>query len=262
MSWSSTGLTGRQVGEDRGDAQRVARVLAGDCSEAGPEVGDPAGQDALDLHQLVGDGLVLRRDHGRGGHRPGGGLDRCDAAAVRRVAQRSAQIGAQAERAHTAGQSRCFTAARPACGAPRVPRVAGQAVQGRVGVDAQGEVRQIGTAERDRAARAQPLHRRGVDRGDRLGQGRDPLRGRGASHVDVLLDRERDAMQGAQPGTVCRQPVGLIGGREGLLGQTPDDRIDVRVDRLDPVQVSLDHLSAADLPAADHRRQFQRALTP
>jgi len=210
-------------------------VLAGDRGEAGPDVGDPAGHDTLDGHELEGDIPDLRRDHGRAGYRSGGGLDRCDAAAVRRVAQGPAQVVAQAERAHPGGQGRGFAAAGPARGALRVPWVAGQAVQGRVGVGAQGEVRQVGPAERDRAGRAQPFHLRGVDRGDRLSQGRDPLRGRGARQVDVLLDRDRDAMQRAEPGAVRHRAVGQVGSGEGLVRQEADDGVEVRVDRLDPV---------------------------
>src|SRR5207245_10305566 len=57
-------------------------------------------------------------------------------------------------------------------------------------------------------------------------------------------------------------PVGAGGGRERLVRQQPDERIEVRVHRIDAVQVGLDHFTAADLTAADHRRQFDRALAP
>jgi hypothetical protein len=86
-------------------------------------------------------------------------------------------------------------------------------------VDAQAEVGQVGAAKGNRAGRAQPFHLRGVDRGDRLSQGRDRVRGRGARQVDVLLDRERDAMQRAEPSAVRHRPVGRVGGREGLVRQ-------------------------------------------
>jgi hypothetical protein len=129
-------------------------------------------------------------------------------------------------------------------------------------VDAQAEVRQVGPAHGDRAGRAQPLHLRGVDRGDRLGQGRDRVRGRGARQVDVLLDRERDAVQRAESGAVRHRPVGRVGGREGLVWQEADDGVEGRVDRLDPVQVRLDHLAAADLTVADQSREFDGTLAP
>ena len=129
-------------------------------------------------------------------------------------------------------------------------------------MDPQAEVRQIAAAEGDRTGRAQPVHLWGVDRGDRLGQGRDRLRGRGARQVDVLLDRERDAVQRAEPGAVRHRPVGRVGGREGLVRQETDERVEVRVDRLDPVQVRLRDLAAADLAIADQGRQLDSALAP
>ena len=129
-------------------------------------------------------------------------------------------------------------------------------------MDAQTEVRQVGTAQGDRTGRAQPFHLRGVDRGDCLSQGRDRLRGGGARQVDVLLDRARDAMQRAEAGTVRHRPVGRVRGREGLIRQEADDGVEVRIDRHDPVQVGLDNLAAADLTIADQSREFDGALTP
>jgi len=120
----------------------------------------------------------------------------------------------------------------------------------------------IDTAEGDRAGRAQPLHLRGVDRGDRLSQGRDRLRGRGARYVDVLLDRDRDAMQRAEAGAVRHRPVGRLGGREGLVRQQADDGVERGVDRRDAVQVCLDDLAAADLAVTDHSCEFDRAPAP
>jgi len=255
-------FAGSKVGEDRGDAERVAGMLSRDRGEAGPDVGGPAGHDTFDGHELEGDIPVLRRDHGGGGHRPGGGLDRCHAAAVRRIAQRSAEVVAQAERTHPGGQGRGFAAARPARGTLRVPRVAGQAMQRRVGVDAQAEVRQVGTADGDRAGRAQLFHLRGVDRGDRLSQGRDRLGSGGARQVDVLLDRARDAVQRAKAGAVRHRPVGRVRGREGLVWEEADDGVELRVDRLDAIQVRLDNLAAVDFAIADQSREFDSALAP
>src|SRR5207244_12488841 len=55
---------------------------------------------------------------------------------------------------------------------------------------------------------------------------------------------------------------GRVGGVEGLVRQEADDGIESRVDRLDPVQVRLDHLAAADLTVADHTRELDGTLTP
>ena len=73
------------------------------------------------------------------------------------VAQRSADVVAEPDRAHPRRDRRRLTAARPAGGDVRVPRVAGESVQRRVGVDAQTEVGQVRPGERDRTGGAHPL---------------------------------------------------------------------------------------------------------
>jgi hypothetical protein len=75
-------------------------------------------------------------------------------------------------------------------------------------------------------------------------------------------DRERDAVQRAESGAVRHRPVGRVRSREGLVRQEADDGVEGRVDRLDAVQVRLDHLAAADLTVADQSREFDGTLTP
>ena len=131
-------------------------------------------------------------------HDARGRLDRGDAAAVGGVAQRAADVVAEPERAHPAGQRGGLAAARAAGGDGRVPRVAGQAAQRGVGVHAQAEVGQVGPGERDRPGRAHPLDHRRVDRGDGLLERRHPVGGGRAGDVDVLLDGDRDAVERAE----------------------------------------------------------------
>ena len=69
-------------------------------------------------------------------------------------------------------------------------------------------------------------------------------------------------MQRAEPGAGRHRPVGRVGGRESLIRQQADDGVQARVDRLDPVQVRLDDLAAADLTVADHSGQFDSAVAP
>ena len=134
------------------------------------------------------------------GTRPVRRLDRGDAAAVRRVAQRAADVVAEAERAHArrraprprrrSSRPRCTSG----CHGLRVrPRSAG------VGVDAQAHVGQVGAAERDRPGRAQPLDQRRVDRRrSPRPSAATPWVVGGAGDVDVLLHRERHAVQRAE----------------------------------------------------------------
>ena len=88
----------------------------------------------------------------------------------------------------------------------------------RVGVHAQAEVGQVGAGDRDRAGGAHALDHGRVDRGDRLGQRGHAVRGRRAGDVDVLLDRERDAVQRAEP-PAAATAVGGVGGRARLVGE-------------------------------------------
>jgi hypothetical protein len=69
-------------------------------------------------------------------------------------------------------------------------------------------------------------------------------------------------VQRAEPGAVRHRPVGRVGGRKGLVRQEADEGVEVRVDRLDPVQVRLHDFAAADLAIADQGRQLDRALAP
>jgi hypothetical protein len=69
-------------------------------------------------------------------------------------------------------------------------------------------------------------------------------------------------MQRAEPSAVRHRQVGRVGGRESLVRQQTDDGVEVRVDRLDAVQVRLDDLATAHLAVADHGREFDSALTP
>ena len=121
------------------------------------------------------------------------------------------------------------------------------------------EVRQVRAADRDRARGAQALDLRRVDGGDGLGERRDPGRRGRAGDVDVLLDRERDAVQRAAAPV---RRVGRVGGRARLVGQHDDDRVQVAVHRLDALQVRVDDLARGHLAARDQLGQFTGATAP
>ena len=126
-------------------------------------------------------------------------------------------------------------------------------------MDAQAEVGEVRARDRDRAGAAQALDLRRVDGGDRLGQRGDPGRRRGARDVDVLLDRERDAVQRA--GALGRG-VGRIGRRARLVGQHEHDRVEVGVDGLDALEVRIDDLARGDLARGDQFGQLSGTATP
>jgi hypothetical protein len=70
------------------------------------------------------------------------------------------------------------------------------------------------------------------------------LGSRGAGDVDVVLDREGDAVERREVATGGDHAVGRFGGFEGLLPQDDRDGVDRGVHRLDPPEVGLDDFQA------------------
>ena len=90
------------------------------------------------------------------------------------VPQRSADVVAEPDRAHARCEGGRFTSARTTCRHVRVPGIAGEAVERRVGVDAEAEIGEVGAGEGDRPGGAHAGHGRRVDGRPqpRRGQGR------------------------------------------------------------------------------------------
>ena len=190
------------------------------------------------------------------GTTPGGRLDRGDAAAVGGVAQRAAEVVAQPERRHAAGQGTGLAAARAAGRHARVPRVAGEAVQGRVGVHAEPEVGQVGAGEGDGAGGAHALDDGRVEGGDGVGRRRARPGGGPPGDVDVLLHRDRHAVQWSSESRRRRRRPGRRR-RRRLSASSPrpaTTALSHRVDGIDAVEQGVQHLPARRLPLADHRR--------
>ena len=200
--------------------------MPADDRQPEPHVGDAARHHALDGHELHRRARVLGRDHRRVRDAAGRRLDRGDPAAVRGVAQRAADVVAEPERATCPKPARTprrrwsRRRSRPGptgCGSAR-------AATSRCGCAGRGPgrfVRPIGIAP---AARRRSTCGASIGR-DRLGQRRDAGRGRRAGDVDVLLDRERHAVQRAAS---ARSGVGRVGRRPRLVGQHHRDRVQVR----------------------------------
>ena len=192
----------------------------------------------------------------RARHDPGRRLDRGDPAAVGRVAQRAADVVAEPERAHPGGDRRRLAAARAAGGDVGVPRVPGHPVQRRIGLHPQAEVGQVRPPEQDRPCRPHPLDDRRVHRRDRLRTPRHP-RGRRAGDVDVLLHRERHAVQRTERQPVGHRPIGVGGLVGGARERGRDHRVERPVHVLDASEQAGEHLRARHLLPGDEVGQFQ-----
>ena len=248
--------------ERHGHGERVADVRAGDHPVGDADIGDRPGHRPVGGHQLAGEEVVHGRDHGGRRDPPHGGLERGDAAAVRRVAERTADVVAQADRRHARGQRRGFAATRPAGRQVGVPRVPGEPAQRAVGVDAQAEVGQVGPPDRDGSRGPHALDDGGVGRGHGVGQRRHALGGGRALHVDVLLDREGHPVEHAQ-GLACRPAlVGAPGRGERRLGQHDGDGVQGRVHRLDALEVGGHDLLRRHRSGGDEAGQVAGAAAP
>ena len=65
------------------------------------------------------------------------------------------------------------------------------------------------------------------------------------------LERDRDAVEGAELVAAGDRGVGGCGLLAGALGAELDDRIEVAVDLVDAGQMGFEHLGGGDLPGAD-----------
>ena len=200
----------------------AASTLAGSC---GVEAGDRlqqqrgiAGRAAHRADVVEGPG---ERNHAAGAHQPVGRLQPGDAAVRGRLADRAA--GVRAERAVT--EPRRDGCGRAAGGAARdaVERpgiVHGAEVPGRR-AHAVGALVHVELAEQDGAGLVQTPRDLGVRGGHAVGEGG---RGRGradAGGVDVVLERDRDAVQRAAPSAPPDLRFHVAGAGERLLRRSP-----------------------------------------
>ena len=211
-------------------------------AQAKPHVGHAAGHRALHVHQLHGHQTVLGRDEAGIGHPARRGADRGDAAGRGRLAQRAADVVAETDRTHAAGERSRLAAARAAGRAPGMPGISRQPMQRTRGVNAQRHVRQIGAGDRYRAGGAHSLDNRRVDRHHGLRQRRHAPRRGQAGHVDVLLHREGHPVQGAN--AVAGGHLAIRRDRRGAgsVLEHLHDRVQRRIDGIDPCQMRLHHL--------------------
>ena len=146
-----------------------------------------------------------------------------------------------------------------AVGGPWIP---GQAVEIAVGVDAKTQVGQVGARENDRAGVLETGDDQRVRPGVLSREGGHAVRGRRARYGDVVLDRDRHAVQRPQLGAGGHRFVGRLCRRASLVGEDANNRVQVAVYRVDARQVGLDHVEARDLAAPDRRRQLAGAGAP
>ncbi len=242
--------------EWRVDRPGVAWMRTHQYAQAEPHIGYAAGHRALHVHQLHGQQMVFGRHITRIGYAPRGRSDRCDAAGVGRIAQRTADVVAQADRTHAAGQRRRLAAAGAAGGAAGVPGISSQTVQRAIGVNTQRHVWQIGAGDRYRAGSAHAFDHRRVRWHHGLRQRRHAPGGWQPGHVDIFLYREGHAMQRADRLAGGQLLVGQDSAGAGLVGKHPHHGVQRRVHCIDASQVRIHRFHRTQLPTRNALRQF------
>ncbi len=162
--------------EAGGDREHAFGVLGGQREDRHRVERTARRHDAA-RRQRAAAGLVADQVVERGGHAAGAG-----------------GVGAEREARQPERDRDRRSGARAARNERGVEGVAARAV-GRAGaVQARGELVEVGLADRDRAGVDQPLHDRGVPL-RRVGERRAAGGGRQAGEVDVVLDREGNAVE-------------------------------------------------------------------
>src|SRR4051812_21296379 len=104
----------------------------------------------------------------------------------------------------------------------------------------------------------QPLSRKRRLGGYVVLEFRHAPRRRQAGQVERLLDGHRDAVEWAELPALCHLLVPLPCEAAGLLETLHHDSVDAPVQALDPVQMEIKELEAADLALAHELREVDR----
>ena len=129
-----------------------------------------------------------------------------------------------------------------------------------VGGDAKAQFREIGSPDRDRSGRPDPLHDRRIARRDQIGEGGETLSGGCPGQVDVLLYGARHAVQRAEWFSSGNGRISRDGVRSSLVCQHPGDGIAVVVDLGNSCEMGIDHLDARDGAGRDQVGQLAGRL--
>ena len=167
---------------------------------------------------------------------PVGRLVPDNAAALRGQADGTTRVGAERGKGHPSRHGYRRTAAGSARMMVRPPWIPDGAEERVNRGRAERQLVQSGLAQGDGARGAQSRDHGRVLVGHMPGVVPGPVRGQYAPGVDEVLDRHRDAVQGAAIRTGCQLAVRLPGLRECLIGGHGNERIQKPVQKLDACQ--------------------------
>ena len=241
---------------------RIAPVRAGQDLEGGTQVLDTPGHRALHGRQLETERGVGGLERRGVWDPPEGRLQRGDATALRRPAQRPQPIVPEAERAHAARDGGSLTSARRPRRPGPIPRVHRGSPELALGVPADRDGRAVRPPERNGSGASHPLDRRRVSGREGVRQDLEALRRRRPDHVDVGLDGEWHAVESRQRFACGSARIGRRRGCNCLVAQDDRDRVEGRVDLLDAPEVRLCDLPTAELSRANQLCELGGAQPP
>ena len=234
-------------------AGRVARVVSGDDAEERRHVARRS-RERTDLIERGSE-----RDQAVARHAAVGRLQTEHAAERRRLADRSAGLGAERERHHAGGDRDGRSAARSAGNPIVIPRVARRPERGMLGRRAHRELVAVGLADDHRAGAARDARRRRPSRVARNARaGATPAVVRIAGGADVVLERDGDAEQ--------RRVRGRARDRAAAARASAPRSFTCRkacrsaVEPADAVERVAAHLDGRDARAPRRRRGFRRRV--
>ena len=198
---------GRKGAAARINAEGVARVPSHQHVIGRFHIGHGPGHRALGDHEPVGHGLLRRHQREGPGDTSWGGLNGRYPAAKGRIPKRPANVIPEAQGGHARGQRGPLPATATADGHCGVPGIEGPPVQGVIRINTQPHFGQVRARQGNGPSGLHALHRRAINRGDGILQGRQALGGRATYAIDVFLDGKGHAMERA-PGLGAIRGVG------------------------------------------------------
>ncbi len=213
-----------------GERAQVAGMRSHDHVERVGDVADASGHHAARRQVMpAGRAAVGRR------HPPERGLEARHRRRRGRDADRPATVGPRGERHHPRRQRGRGPARRATGCAFEVPRVAGDAERGVVGLGLQAELGGVGLPDHDgtRVLETRDEHRVAFGRWV-AGVGRGPVRGHEARRVLQVLHADGDPGQGAHDLAGPHASIDVVGGRERAVRVDRNEGVHLAVQALDP----------------------------
>jgi hypothetical protein len=174
-----------------------------------------------------------------------------DAAVVRGIADRRADVTAVLEAGEARGERGRGAAGGSAWNALHIPWVVRRPADGIEGLPVGEHSRDFRLAENDGARGKKAVDDNGVCGRARLAQRLESPRGRQPGDVEGLLDRHRDAVQRSPERAVRERAVRGASASPRPVAVEHHDRIERRVVTCDALEVEIEQLECADLACAD-----------